>query len=197
LLQLGCHPVAVFILHVNKTLNWLLLNLSWEGYMRSIWWQTWNLGNHLSICFSAQGNQEEPVPRWPVAGPSEYWLLASRFNFVSAHFKQQPPKSNVRTQRCVLFKLATGWFIYGAAKSSSNGTNNLYLPHGENHELIHLYNVKVEGKSFPLQVRNGPEGSRKLRFSDYMTTAQDGGKVVSLTHRRPLPSRNAPGTHFC
>jgi len=33
---------------------------------------TWNLGNHLSICFSAQGNQEKPVSRWPVAGPSEY-----------------------------------------------------------------------------------------------------------------------------
>jgi len=38
---------------------------------------TWNLGNHLSICFWAQGNQEKPVSRWPVAGPSEYWLLAS------------------------------------------------------------------------------------------------------------------------
>jgi hypothetical protein len=38
---------------------------------------TWNLGNHLSICFLAQGNQEKPVSRWPVAGPSEFWLLAS------------------------------------------------------------------------------------------------------------------------
>jgi len=28
-----------------------------------------------------------------------------------------------------------------------------------------------------------PEGSRKLRFPDYVTTAPDGGKVVSLTHR--------------
>ena len=27
------------------------------------------------------------------------------------------------------------------------------------------------------------EGSRKLRFPDYVTMAQDGGKVVSLTHR--------------
>ena len=42
-----------------------------------------------------------------------------------------------------------------------------------------------------------PEGSRKLRFPDYMTTAQDGGKVVSLTHRPPLPPGNVPGTHFC
>ena len=30
-----------------------------------------------------------------------------------------------------------------------------------------------------------------------MTTAQDGGKVVSPTHRPPLPSGNTPGTHFC
>ena len=30
-----------------------------------------------------------------------------------------------------------------------------------------------------------------------MTTAQDGGKVVRLTHRPPLPTGNAPGTHFC
>jgi len=29
-----------------------------------------------------------------------------------------------------------------------------------------------------------------------MTTAQDGGKVVSLTHRPPLPAGNTPGTHF-
>ena len=30
-----------------------------------------------------------------------------------------------------------------------------------------------------------------------MTTAQDGGKVVSLTHRPPLPPGNTRGTHFC
>ena len=27
---------------------------------------------------------------------------------------------------------------------------------------------------------------RKLRFPDFVTTTQDGGKVVSLTHRPPL-----------
>jgi hypothetical protein len=42
-------------------------------------------------------------------------------------------------------------------------------------------------KAVPLQNRGGPEGSRKLRFPDYMTTVEDGGKVVSLTHRPPLP----------
>jgi hypothetical protein len=58
--------------------------------------------------------------------------------------------------------------------------------------------VKVKVKqSAPLLAWSGPEGSRKLRFPDFMTTAQDGGKVVSLTHRPPLPPVNTPGTHFC
>jgi len=57
--------------------------------------------------------------------------------------------------------------------------------------------VKVKGKAAPLQSRSGPEGSRKLIFPDFVTTAQDGGKVVSLTHRPRLPSGNTPGTHFC
>ena len=54
-----------------------------------------------------------------------------------------------------------------------------------------------KGKAVLLQAWRGPEGARKLRFPDYMTTAQDGGKVVNLTHRPPLPPGNAPGTHFC
>jgi len=56
---------------------------------------------------------------------------------------------------------------------------------------------KGKGKGVPLQVCSGPEGSRKLRFQDFMTTAQDGGRVVSLTHWPPLPPGNAPGTHLC
>ena len=52
-------------------------------------------------------------------------------------------------------------------------------------------------KAVPLQVWSGPECSRKLEFPHFMTTTQDGGKVVSLTHRPPLPPGNVPGTHFC
>jgi len=44
-----------------------------------------------------------------------------------------------------------------------------------------------KGKAVPLQAWSGPEGSVKLRFPDFTTTAQDGGKVVRLTHRLPLP----------
>ena len=57
--------------------------------------------------------------------------------------------------------------------------------------------TKGKGKAVPLQAWSGPEGSKKLRFPDFMTTAQDGGKVVSLTHRPPLSPGNTPGTHFC
>jgi len=59
-----------------------------------------------------------------------------------------------------------------------------------------MQHLQTDGTAVPLQAWSGPEGSRKLRFPDYMTT-QDGGKVVSLTHQPPLPPRNAPGTHFC
>ena len=35
-LQLGCHPVAVVILHVYTKWNWLLINLIREDYIRSM-----------------------------------------------------------------------------------------------------------------------------------------------------------------
>jgi hypothetical protein len=72
---------------------------------------------------------------------------------------------------------------------------NVLLPINLNEMGSH--GVKVKGKAVPLQAWSGPEGSRKLRFPDYMTKAQDGGKFVSLTHRPPLSPGNAPGTHFC
>jgi len=56
---------------------------------------------------------------------------------------------------------------------------------------------QVKDKADPLQAWSGPLDSRKLRFPDFMTTAQDGGKVVSLTHQPPLHPGNAPGTPFC
>jgi hypothetical protein len=63
--------------------------------------------------------------------------------------------------------------------------------------LLFCKSVVCKGKAVPLRAWSGPEGSRKLSFTDYTTTAQGGGKVVSLTHRPPLPPGNARGTHFC
>ena len=63
--------------------------------------------------------------------------------------------------------------------------------------IVVIVSVLAPCKAVPLQAWSCPEVSRKLRFPDYMTTAQDGGKVVSPTHRPPSPPGNAPGTHFC
>ena len=38
--------------------------------------------------------------------------------------------------------------------------------------------VHIKGKAVPLKAWSGPEGSRKLRFLDFMTMAQDCGKVA-------------------
>ena len=54
----------------------------------------------------------------------------------------------------------------------------------------------VAPKAVTLQVRSGPEGCRKLRFPVFMTTVQDSGKVVRLTHLPSLTPVNAHGTHF-
>jgi hypothetical protein len=61
----------------------------------------------------------------------------------------------------------------------------------------HTNNTYDKGTAVPLQAWSGPESSRKLRFPDFMTKTQDGGTVVSLRHRLPLPPGNTPGTHFC
>jgi hypothetical protein len=54
----------------------------------------------------------------------------------------------------------------------------------------------IKGKAIPVQVWTGPEGSRMLRFPDFQTTGK-WCKVVSPTHRPPLPPGDIPGTNFC
>jgi hypothetical protein len=46
-------------------------------------------------------------------------------------------------------------------------------------KLYHVFSYlcKGEGKAVPLQARSGPEGSRKLRIPDFVTKAQDGGRI--------------------
>ena len=53
-----------------------------------------------------------------------------------------------------------------------------------------------KGKAVPLQAWRGPEGSRKLRFPDFTTTAQKGGKVVSLTEPTAFTPRKSSWYSF-
>jgi hypothetical protein len=58
----------------------------------------------------------------------------------------------------------------------------------EDRKYFAIYHSK-KSKAVRLQAWSGPEGSRKLRFPDFMITAQDGGKVVSLTHQPHLAQK--------
>jgi len=40
--------------------------------------------------------------------------------------------------------------------------------------------ITGKGKAVPLQAQRGLEGSRKLKFPDFMTTAQDVGRLSAL-----------------
>jgi len=48
-----------------------------------------------------------------------------------------------------------------------------------------MYIVKC--KAVPLQACSGPEGSRKVRFSDFVTTTQNGGRLSALRTGRLYP----------
>ena len=45
----------------------------------------------------------------------------------------------------------------------------------------------VKGRAVTLQAWSGPEDSRKLRFPDFVTTAQDGGRLSALRTGRLFP----------
>ena len=47
----------------------------------------------------------------------------------------------------------------------------------------------LKGKAVLFVAWCSPEGSGKLSFPDFMTTVQDVGKDVSLTHRPTLPNK--------
>jgi len=48
---------------------------------------------------------------------------------------------------------------------------------------------KSKGKAVPLQARRGPGVSRKLRFPDVVTKAQDGGWLSVLRAGRLYPQK--------
>jgi hypothetical protein len=57
---------------------------------------------------------------------------------------------------------------------------------------IHITGKKVKVKQSPLEALTGPEVSRKLKFPDFVTTAQDGGKLSALRTGRLYPQEIIP-----
>jgi hypothetical protein len=50
--------------------------------------ESWNLGNHLSICLKTRGNEEKPVSRWPLS-------LSGRMQGNNERFQQMRYKSHI------------------------------------------------------------------------------------------------------
>ena len=57
-----------------------------------------------------------------------------------------------------------------------------------------MQSLEVSGAVRPIY---GLLGVKRLTIPDFVTTAPDGGKVVSLIHRPHFPPGNTPGTQFC
>jgi len=128
---------------------------------------TWNLGNHLSICFWTQGNQEKPVSRWPVAGPSEYWLLASS------------PASKVKNSNMhIVQQIHIRWQQYTQDNynNTHKTTNNNYTQDNLNLATIHTRQItiqhvqKVKKLKFKFKCLNFSSTNilRCLRFTIYV-----------------------------
>ena len=97
----------------------------------------------------------------------------------------------LRTVKCIFFIFFS---VFTPRKYSFRKYFYIFICTSSNSVTKKVCVCIYKGKSIQLQAWSGPEGSRKLRFPDFVTTAQDGGKVVSLTHRPPLPPGN---TQFC
>ena len=100
-------------------------------------------------------------------------------NNFNKHSQSRRWHLNRRSPRCEAGVLAT-WHDVSAQTEVKPDSSTF-------HYVWESWVCCSRGKAVPLQAWSGPEGSRKLKFPDFMTTAQDGGKVVSLTHRPPLP----------
>jgi len=55
------------------------------------------------------------------------------------------------------------------------------------HKQCDVFNCIHKGKSVPLQAWTGPEGSRTLRLPDFVTTAQNDGRLSALRTGRLYP----------
>jgi hypothetical protein len=151
----------MFVRRVGRSAHHGQHSLSWHTYIRGPWVQ---------------------YPIWMNEIPSLQWQCITRI---------------CRYQVWLGCELHLTWFMYSIYTCRVLHNNqvpnflrayccNTFRCYWHRSTLSVIYE---KGKAVPLQAWSVPEGSRKLRFPDFMTTAQDGGKVVSLTQRPPLLPR--------
>jgi hypothetical protein len=115
---------------------------------------------------------------------SGLWLFGSPIIRIGFFLKGKLPN-------ILQFQLALKLPVIGSSTVRRHVFHNFKSGWSIGSDEVHTLNSKGKGKEVPSRAWSGPDGPRKLRFPDYMTTAQDGDKVVSLRHRPPLPPGNA------
>jgi hypothetical protein len=82
-------------------------------------------------------------------------------------------------------------------KYSSINFRRLYQDLVQTWLVMHCIGItNLIGKAILLQALTGPECPGSLRVHISRQPAHESGKVVSPTHRPPLPPGNIPATHF-
>ena len=108
-----------------------------------------------------------------------YSVIKTLWGFQSGRL--QYPSLNHQTPPPSLSLSHAHTYIY-----SSHVTINV-IPRPRRLRIYCKSNIKA--KAIPLQTWTCPEVSRRLRLLDFRQSAHEGGKVVSPTHRPPLPPR--------
>jgi len=109
-------------------------------------------------------------------------MICALFEYTQQQQQQRHQEMHTGVQVAVCLTVQSafslGWWI-------SLLTEIFYIYHPT--KYLHILIVKKKGKAVPLQVRTGPECSRKIRFPDFVTSAQDGGRLSALRTGRLYP----------
>jgi hypothetical protein len=102
--------------------------------------------------------------------------------YSNARFRENPPSGSHVDGRTDGVKLTV------ICRNFANASEVRILPNIK-HWFFKFKQSSVKGKrkAVPLQARRRPEGSKELRFPDFVTTAQDGGRLSSLSNGRLYP----------
>jgi len=123
------------------------------------------------------GFHTEWVINWPwyEKNKAQLWLFVASSESVKDLRKWQTVKEPQLVQ---MDKVLHEWFTACSMRKPMRGPT-----------ITEKLSLCYKGQAIPLQVWAGPEGSRRLRLPDFMTTAHEGGKFVSPTDWPPLPPR--------
>ena len=132
---------------------------------------TWQTEGH-------QAAQNENNALWPDSHPERHWPLAC-----TDRSALECVTGNPYTPLILQCKWGDS-YLTGKIPNAEQEIKSISDPHKSS--LFAIIKVK-KGKAVPLQAWTGPESSRKLRFPDFVTTAQDGGRLSTLRTGRLHP----------